>query len=42
MTIDAADAMLEAEAQKDLFDEFGDRLPQELEQQRQHLKERLS
>jgi len=42
MTIDTADAMLEAEAQKDLFDEFGDRLPQELEQQRQHLKERLS
>lgn len=42
MTVDPAAAMREADAQKALFDDFGDRLPAELEAQRQDLKARLS
>jgi phosphoenolpyruvate carboxykinase (GTP) len=42
MTIDPQAAMQEADAQKALFDDFGDRLPAELESQRQDLKARLA
>jgi len=41
MTVDPQAALQEAEAQKALFDDFGDRLPAELENQRQDLKARL-
>jgi phosphoenolpyruvate carboxykinase (GTP) len=42
MTIDPQAAMQEADAQKALFDDFGDRLPAELESQRQDQKARLT
>ena len=42
MTVDPKAAMAEADAQKTLFDDFGDRLPAELESQRQDLKSRLT
>ena len=42
MTVDPQAAMRDADAQKALFDEFGDRLPAELESQRQDLKARLA
>ncbi|MCZ6839206.1 MAG: phosphoenolpyruvate carboxykinase domain-containing protein, partial [Alphaproteobacteria bacterium] len=38
MTVDPQAALQEADAQKALFDDFGDRLPAELESQRQDLK----
>ena len=41
MDIDRDKAMEEADAQKDLFDSFEDRLPPEMERQRQFLKDRL-
>ena len=41
MTVDPQAAMQEADAQRALFDDFGDRLPAELEAQRQDLKARL-
>jgi phosphoenolpyruvate carboxykinase (GTP) len=37
MTVDRAAGEHEAEAQRELFDSFGDRLPAELEAQRQAL-----
>lgn len=42
MTVDPLAAMQEADAQKALFDDFGDRLPAELESQRQDQKARLT
>ncbi|MCZ6845993.1 MAG: phosphoenolpyruvate carboxykinase (GTP) [Alphaproteobacteria bacterium] len=42
MTVEPQAALQEADAQKTLFDDFGDRLPAELENQRQDLKARLS
>ncbi len=42
MDIDREKGLEEAEAQKELFDSFEDRLPPEMEAQRQALKERLS
>ncbi|NNE82628.1 MAG: phosphoenolpyruvate carboxykinase (GTP) [Alphaproteobacteria bacterium] len=42
MTVDPLAAMQEADAQKTLFDDFGDRLPAELESQRQDQKARLT
>ena len=42
MTVDPQAAMQEADAQKTLFDDFGDRLPSEMESQRQDLKARLA
>ena len=41
MNIDRERGLEEAEAQKELFDSFEDRLPPEMEAQRQELKERL-
>jgi len=41
MNIDREKGLEEAEAQKELFDSFEDRLPPEMEAQRQELKERL-
>ena len=41
MDIDREKGLEEAEAQKELFDSFADRLPPEMEAQRQALKERL-
>jgi phosphoenolpyruvate carboxykinase (GTP) len=42
MTVDPVAAMQEADAQKALFDDFGDRLPAALESQRQDQKARLT
>ncbi len=42
MTVDRQAAIQEADAQVDLFNDFGDRLPVELETQRQAFKARLS
>ena len=41
MTVDTEAAMQEANAQESLFNDFGNRLPIELENQRQDLKARL-
>ena len=41
MDIDQQKGLEEAEAQRELFDSFKDRLPSELESQRQALKDRL-
>ncbi len=42
MTVDPQAALQETEAQRDYFDNFGDRLPAELENQRQDFKARLT
>ena len=42
MTVEPAAAMREADAQVELFNDFGDRLPAELEAQRQAFKARLA
>ena len=41
MNIEREKGIAEADAQSDLFDRFEDRLPQELEAQREALKKRL-
>ena len=42
MNVDREKGVTEAESQKELFDKFEERLPVELESQRQALMERLS